>query len=149
MTILREYFKLPFQVEQFVGHWMRLPGEVQSRIGFQEDGNRLGSSLMLGRSVWDCQHKFRIVIGPVDYADYQRFMPGGESMERLLAWVKTYVGVTLDWDVRLVLKKEHMPPLRLGGATRMGWSTWLSSTAPQRDLDQMVMNQSCIESSAT
>ncbi len=145
VTILREYFKLPFEVEQFVGHWMRLPSEIQSSIGFQEDGNRLGSSLMLGRSVWDCQHKFRIVIGPVDYADYQRFMPGGESMQRLLAWVKNYVGLTLDWDVRLVLKKEQMPALRLGGATRMGWSTWLASAAPQRDLDQMVMNPVNIE----
>lgn len=140
VTILREYFKLPFRLEQFVGHWMRMPIDVQSRIGRFEDGNRLGSSLMLGRSVWDCQHKFRIVIGPMDYDDYQRFMPGGESMERLTAWVKTYVGLHLDWDVRLVLRKEQLPPLRLGGATRMGWSTWLTSAKPARDPDQMLIN---------
>jgi len=140
VAILREYFRLPFRVEQFVGHWMRLPDEVQSRLGAFENGNRLGASLMLGRSVWDCQHKFRIVIGPMDYADYLRFMPGGDSMERLLAWVRNYVGLTLDWDVRLVLKKEQMPPLRLGGATRMGWSTWLASSRPGRDLDQMVVD---------
>ena len=147
VTILREYFKLPFEVEQFVGHWMRLPNEIQSRLGAREEGNRLGSSLMLGRSVWDCQHKFRLVIGPLDYADYERFMPRGDSMQRLLAWVKTYVGLTLDWDVRLVLKKEQMPALRLGGTTRMGWSTWLASAAPQRDLNQMVMNPVRIEGS--
>ncbi|QYF95729.1 type VI secretion system baseplate subunit TssG [Massilia sp. PAMC28688] len=145
VTILSEYFKLPVQVEQFCGHWMRMPAEIQSRLGAHENGNRLGTSLIMGRSVWDCQHKFRIVIGPLDYADYQRFMPGGESMQRLLAWVKNYVGVTLDWDVRLLLKKEQMPPLRLGGATRMGWSTWLASAAPKRDLDQMVINPVRIE----
>lgn len=149
VTILREYFKLPFQVQQFVGHWMRLPGDTHSRIGMFESGNRLGSSMMLGGSVWDCQHKFRIVIGPVDYADYQRFMPGGDSMVRLMAWVKNYVGLTLDWDVRLVLKKEQLPPLRLGGATRMGWSTWLASAKPQRDLDQMVINPANLESTTT
>ena len=147
VTILREYFKLPFEVEQFVGHWMRLPNEIQSRIGAREEGNRLGSSLILGRSVWDCQHKFRLVVGPLDYADYERFMPGGDSMRRLLAWVKNYVGLTLDWDVRLVLKKEQMPSLRLGGKTRMGWSTWLASAAPRSDLNQMVMNPVRIESS--
>jgi type VI secretion system protein ImpH len=97
--------------------------------------------------VWDCQHKFRIVIGPVAYADYQRFLPGGASMRRLLAWVKNYVGVTLDWDVRVILKKEEMPPLRLGGATRMGWSTWLTSTKPTRNPDQMLINPVLIESS--
>lgn len=150
VTILRAYFKLPVQVEQFVGHWMRMPEEVQSRIGragFVGETNRLGSSLMLGGSVWDCQHKFRIVIGPLDYADYQRFMPGGESMERLIAWVKNYVGLTLDWDVRLVLNKEQRPPLRLGGSTRVGWSTWLASVPARRNPDQMVINPANLDSS--
>ena len=147
VTILREYFKLPIQVEQFVGHWMKMPDEIHSRMGGFDNSNRLGSSMVLGKSVWDCQHKFRIVIGPVGYDDYRRFMPGGESMQRLLAWVKNYVGLTLDWDVRLVLQKEEMPPLRLGGATRMGWSTWLASAPPLRNPDQMLINPASIESS--
>jgi type VI secretion system protein ImpH len=146
VSILREYFKLPLHIEQFVGHWMRLPPEIQSRIGRLEDGNRLGASLVLGRSVWDCQHKFRIVIGPVGYDDYRRFTPGGDSLTRLLAWVRNYVGLTLDWDVRLILKKKEMPPLRLGGATRVGWSTWLASAAPVRDPDHMLINPVAIES---
>jgi len=148
VAILGAYFKLPFRIEQFVGHWMRMPADIQSRIGAGEDGNRLGASLVLGRSVWDCQHKFRIVIGPVDYADYQRFMPGGESLARLSAWVRTYVGLNLDWDVRLVLKKEQRPPLRLDGATRMGWSTWLASAAAPNDPDQMVIHPASLKHSA-
>jgi type VI secretion system protein ImpH len=145
-SILCEYFKLPLRIEQFVGHWMALPDEVQSRIGRMDRGNRLGASLVLGRKVWDCQNKFRVVIGPVGYDDYRRFMPGGDSLKRLLAWVKTYVGLTLDWDVRLILKKEEMPPLRLGGATRMGWSTWLASAPAQRDPVPMLINYRVIES---
>ena len=141
-SILRAYFKVPLHIEQFVGHWMRLPPEIQSRIGRQEDGNRLGASLVLGRSVWDCQHKFRIVIGPMGYDDYRRLLPGGDSLKRLQAWVKTYVGLTLDWDVRLILKKEHMPPLKLDGTTRMGWTTWLTSAAPSRNPNQLLINPS-------
>jgi type VI secretion system protein ImpH len=147
VTILQAYFKLPVVLEQFVGHWMRMPPESLSRIGRNEDGNRLGSSLVLGRAVWDCQHKFRIVIGPVGFDDYERFMPGGASMRRLVAWVRNYAGLSLDWDVRLVLKKEEQPPLRLGGATRMGWSTWLASAAPSRDPDQMLIDPFCPEGS--
>lgn len=145
VSILRAYFKVPLHVEQFVGHWMRLPVASCSRIGAIEDGNRLGSSLVLGRAVWDCQHKFRIVIGPLDYVDYCRFMPGGDSLQRLLAWVKTYAGLALEWDVRLILKKEERPPLRLGGATRMGWSSWLASAPAARDPAQMVINHRVIE----
>jgi type VI secretion system protein ImpH len=139
-NILRAYFGLPMHIEQFVGHWMPLPPEIQSRVGRSEDGNRLGASLLLGRKVWDCQNKFRIVIGPLAYDDYRRFMPGGDSLKRLLAWVRTYVGLALDWDVRLVLKKEETPPLRLGGPLRVGWSTWLTSVQPPQDPDQMLIN---------
>jgi type VI secretion system protein ImpH len=127
VSILRAYFRLPLHVEQFVGHWMRLPPEIQSRIGRAGDGNRLGASLLLG------------------YDDYRRFMPGGDSLKRLLAWVRNYVGLTLDWDVRLILKKEERPPLRLGGTTRVGWSTWLASVPARRDPDQMLVNHQIIE----
>lgn len=153
-AILREYFKVPLRIEQFVGHWMPLPAEIQSRIGITAGstagraagGNRLGSSLVLGRMVWDSQHNFRIVIGPLGYDDYRRFLPGGDSLKRLLAWVRTYAGLALDWEVRLILKREERPPMRLGGATRVGWSTWLASGAARRDPDQLRIGRRVIES---
>jgi type VI secretion system protein ImpH len=144
-TILCEYFQLPLRIEQFAGHWMALPDEVQSRVGLAGDASRLGSSLVLGRKVWDCQNRFRIVIGPVGYDDYRRFLPGGDSLKRLLAWVRMYCGLALDWEVRLILKKAERPPLRLGGATRVGWSSWVASAAPSSDPDQMRISRSSIE----
>lgn len=139
VTILRAYFKLPVEIEQFVGHWMKIPADGQTRIGMQDRGNRLGSSAVLGRKVWDCQHKFRIVIGPLDYDDYQRMLPGGASMTRLLAWVRNYAGMVLDWDVRLLLKQEQVPRLRLG-ERKLGWTTFLSSVPAARDSNQLLIN---------
>ncbi|MFL6674167.1 MAG: type VI secretion system baseplate subunit TssG [Massilia sp.] len=140
VAILREYFRLPVHLEQFVGHWMRLPDELRTRIGRIEAGNRLGASTVLGRSVWDSQHKFRIVVGPLGYRDYTRMLPGGDSMRRLLAWVRQYAGRTLDWDVRLILRKEDVPPLVLGGGARLGWTAWPMSTAATRNPDQLLIN---------
>jgi type VI secretion system protein ImpH len=139
VTILRAYFKLPVEIEQFVGHWMKIPLDGQTRIGMQERGNRLGSSAVLGRTVWDCQHKFRLVIGPLGYEDYQRMLPGGASMTRLLAWVRNYAGLVLDWDVRLILRQEQVPRLALGGR-RLGWTTFLSSAPAGCDSDQLLIN---------
>ncbi|MGL4486838.1 MAG: type VI secretion system baseplate subunit TssG [Yersinia sp. (in: enterobacteria)] len=147
-TILREYFHLPLRIEQFVGHWMRLPAEIHSHIGARERDNRLGASLVLGRSVWDCQHKFRIIIGPMSYEDYQRFMPGGGSLRRLLAWVKQYAGLTLNWDVQLILQQKQIPPLRLGGA-RLGCCSRLISKPPDQDCARMLIGKSAIENSVT
>ncbi|VXB64220.1 type VI secretion system baseplate subunit TssG [Massilia sp. 9I] len=139
VTILRAYFKLPVALEQFVGHWMKIPLDGQTRIGMQDQGNRLGSSAVLGRTVWDCQHKFRLVIGPLDYENYQRMLPGGDSMNRLLAWVRNYAGMVLDWDVRLILEQHEVPRLALG-SRRLGWTTFLASGPARRDASQLLIN---------
>lgn len=144
-SILRAYFRLPLRIEQFAGHWMTLPDETLSRIGMAGESNRLGGSLVLGRKVWDCQNKFRIVIGPLGHDDYRRFLPGGDSLKRLLAWIRTYCGLALDWEVQLILKQAEVPPLRLGGGTRLGWNTWAASRAPQRDPDQIRISRTSIE----
>jgi type VI secretion system protein ImpH len=139
VTILRAYFRLPVEMEQFVGHWMKIPLDGQTRIGMEDRGNRLGTSAVLGKKVWDCQHKFRLVIGPLDYDDYERMLPGGASMTRLVDWVKSYAGTVLDWDVRLVLKRPEVPPLKLG-ARRLGWTTYLASGPAARDARQLLIN---------
>jgi type VI secretion system protein ImpH len=141
VTILRAYFKLPVHLEQFVGHWMRLPEDGMTRIGMQENGNRIGVSAVLGRQVWDCQHKFRLVIGPLGYEEYQRMLPGGASMKRLVAWVRNYAGTVLDWDVRLVLRQDEVPPLKLG-RMKLGWTTYLASAPLRRDPDQLLIHPS-------
>ena len=137
-TILRAYYGLPVQIEQFVGHWMPIPAESQTRIGCQDLGNRLGTSAVLGRTVWDCQHRFRLVFGPLDYADYQRLLPGAPGMRRLQAWVRHYAGMALDWDVRLVLKKAQVPRLKLG-AMQLGWTTYLGSVPAVRDAGTLTL----------
>jgi type VI secretion system protein ImpH len=139
VTILRAYFKLPVEIEQFVGHWMKIPLDGQTRIGMEDRGNRLGTSAVLGKKVWDCQHKFRLVIGPLDYDDYERMLPGGASMVRLVDWVKSYAGTVLDWDVRLVLKRPEIPPLKLG-SQKLGWTTYLASGPAARDARQLLIN---------
>jgi type VI secretion system protein ImpH len=140
VTILSEFFKLPVRIEQFVGHWMALPADSQSRLGRYTGSNALGVSFVLGSKVWDSQNKFRIVLGPLDHVDYQRMLPGGDSMRRLRAWVRNYAGLVLAWDVQLILKKEDVPALRLGGATRLGWNTWLHSAPLTSNPDQLRIN---------
>lgn len=139
VTILRAYFNVPVELEQFVGHWMAIPPQSQTRMGARESGNRLGASTVIGTRVWDRQHKFRLVIGPLDYAGYRRMLPGGASLRRLIDWVKSYAGMALDWDVRLVLRQSEVPRLALG-ARQLGWTTYLGSGPAVRDARQLLIN---------
>jgi type VI secretion system protein ImpH len=100
---------------------------------------QLGFSATIGDRVWDCQTKFRIVAGPVDLADYQRLLPGGDSLERLMAIVKNYTGLELDWDLHLLLKEREIPQTQLGTLGQLGWTTWLVSQPPTADADDLVL----------
>jgi type VI secretion system protein ImpH len=137
--ILQDYFQVPVTVEQFVGHWMRMPDDSCCRLRSGAQAQVLGSSTNLGTKVWNCQHKFRIVVGPLDMDDYQRMLPGGDSFRRLRDWVRNYAGMAYDWDINLQLKRAEIPQLALGAA-RVGWTSWLHSREPRQDARQVVLH---------
>ena len=139
-ALLRDFFKLPVAVETFVGHWLPLDEKSRCRLGETPATGLLGLTAVIGERVWDCQHKFRIVIGPMALREFQRFLPGSDSLRRLVAWVRNYVGDELFWDLNLVLKKEEVPPLVLGQQSQLGWTTWLSDRPPARDADDLKLD---------
>jgi len=138
-AVLGAYFRVPAGIEEFVGRWIPLPAEYCCRLGESADTGALGRTLIVGERVWECQHAFRICLGPMTFADYQRMLPGGDSLVRLVDWVRNYIGDELEWDAQLVLRKEEIPNTRLGQLGRLGWSTWLLSRPPARDADDLVL----------
>lgn len=136
-AILTDDFGLPVRVQQFVGHWMPLPEDGLSRLGGGPAAGRLGQTTVLGRRVWNAQHKFRLLIGPVDDAQLAQLLPGGAGMRRLTAWVAQYAGLALDWDVNVIVRKEARPSLRLGAGARLGWTSWVGNREPVQDDRQL------------
>jgi type VI secretion system protein ImpH len=72
-------------------------------------------------------------------ADLERFLPTGRLLAELLALVRNYLGDELEWDLNLVLRREEVPALRLGGGARLGWTTWLGGAARERDADDLTL----------
>lgn len=138
-AILADFFRLPVAVEEFVGHWLDLPKESYWRLGDSPRTGTLGVSTIAGSRVWDRQYKFRVVLGPLGIDDYSRMLPGGESLPRLVAAVRNYLGDELDWDLNLVLRRDELPPLKLGAQGRLGWTTWLTSRPPAEDAHDLYL----------
>lgn len=132
-AMLADFFRLPVRIEEFVGHWLALPPESQWRLGVAPETGSLGLTTLIGGRTWDRQCKFRVWIGPLVLADYRRLLPGGESLPRLVAMVRNYLGDELDWDLSLVLSREEVPPIALGTQGQLGWTTWLISRTPADD----------------
>jgi type VI secretion system protein ImpH len=137
--ILQDYFQISVDIQQFVGQWIHLPSENYCRLGESLENAKIGYTLVVGSRFWECQQKFRIKMGPMSFAEYQRMLPGGSSIRHLNAWVKNYVGDELNWELQLILRASDIPSICLGKIGQLGWSTWLGSNTFEEDADDLVL----------
>jgi type VI secretion system protein ImpH len=140
LAILRSYFHMPISIEQYVGTWFTIPENARLRLGETPATGALGVTTSLGARVWECQSKFRLIVGPLTMKDYQRMLPGGSSLHRLVALVRNYLGDEFDWDVQLILDRSEVKPATLGAFGQLGWTTWFEGALPQRDPDDLYLN---------
>jgi len=148
--ILQHFFRVPVQIEEFVGHW--LPLSVGERTALSSGSAVLGSGVVLGSRVWDRQHKFRIHLGPLTLDQYESFLPAspkprsgeggldGAPLRKLVDWVRTYLCFELDWDVRLLLNQGEVPSVKLGGGQRLGWTSWLGRRRRDTHADDLCLD---------
>lgn len=139
-AILTDYFNVETRVEEFVGEWLELPHQHICRLGLDSASGQLGKSIVIGEKAWSCQHKFRVHLGPLSFNTYQRFLPAGDRIRRLVLLVRNYIGDELAWDLRLILECEQVPPTRLDGNCRLGWTTWMGERPTDRDAHDLVLD---------
>ncbi len=132
-AIVEKYFGVRTEINEFVGRWVDLPPADLCRLGSSPESARLGATAILGARVWDCQGMFRLRLGPMTLADYERLLPGTRGERRLRDWIRLYLCDDLAWEARLVLLEREVPRLSLGRAGRLGWTTWLASGPLGRD----------------
>ncbi len=139
-AVVEDFFQIKTRVETFVGEWIELPADSRCRLGESRHTGLVGSTAIVGSRIWECQYKFRVIMGPMSYRDYQRMLPGGDSLRRLKDWIRNYIGDELAWDVQLILKKEEVPAAQLGKSGRLGWSTWTKARPMPRDADNLILD---------
>jgi type VI secretion system protein ImpH len=140
--MVRDFFRLPARIVEIVGEWLELPVESRCRLGESTSTGTLGQTVVIGAQVWSRQHKFRLVLGPVGYPDYLRFLPIGGSLAGLVAMVRNYAGDQYSWDLNLVLRREEVPAARLGVLGHLGWTTWLHTARRTADADDLKLRAS-------
>ncbi len=137
--LLSEYLGRPVAVDCFVGGWLPIAEDGQTRLPDATDPQgrhgRLGIDALAGDRAWDVQGKFRLRIGPLDREQFRDFMPEGREFRKLQDLVRLYVGPELDFELQVSLKAPHVPAARLAApcaegetdpdAARLGWSGWV------------------------
>ncbi|MFM0166329.1 type VI secretion system baseplate subunit TssG [Paraburkholderia sediminicola] len=128
---LSEYFKVRVRVEQFVGKWYDVPRDQLTVLGGVNA--TLGATALAGERVWQRDMRARLVIGPLDKADYEAFLPGADRAVALERMLTLLAGVTLEYEVSLVLRRAEVGPSMLSGGARLGWDAFLCTREADSD----------------
>jgi type VI secretion system protein ImpH len=131
--VVADYFGAPAAIEEFVGDWMDLPVDARWQLGVSPETGRLGRTSVLGARVWSRGHKFRLVLGPLSRAEFERTLPNSETVSVLSALVRLYTNDEWDWDLRLILAPDATEGMQLGRGARLGWTTRLGRAAGVRE----------------
>lgn len=127
-TLLSDAFQQPrLKVIPCIPGWARIPEDQLCRIGIS--GNRLGLDSYLGRKIKDRMGKFRVRVAPVDWPDFQNWLPDTTRFKKLRTLIKLYLDQPLQWDLEALLSEDNVRTTRIGeiGGSRLGWDTWLFS----------------------
>lgn len=132
--LLAHYFAAGAEIVPFQGAWHRLGGDQITRLagdGPKRRGQnyRLGVSAVLGDRVWDQQAAIELRLGPLTLPQLLAFLPNGSAFPALRGLVRFYAGDEVECRLRLTLRADQVPPLRLGAAgdARLGWSARLAT----------------------
>ena len=126
-NLVHGFFKVPVELEQFVGTWIVLGDEDQSQFG--GGAMVLGQSAVSGARQFDRQTKLAFHIGPLSRERFAEFLPGQAGALALSELVKFCVGHSLAVDVSLILKREDIPVPKLApdAGLRLGYNAWLQT----------------------
>lgn len=138
-------------VEPLVGQWLTLNEEDQSRVGEPPPGMSMGSQLgvdtIAGQRVWDVENRFRVCLGPVDWATLSLYLPIQPGLRRLTDLVRRFVGPQYDFDFQILLTPAEVRGVQLDASSSfcLGWNTWLGERNRTRIADESVFELPDIE----
>jgi len=127
--MITDMFGIQTRVENFVGEWLKIPESDLCKIESGPYGKRLGINATQGRNSWQCQYKFRVILGAMDLNDFKKLLPGEKLASQINDTIRNYVGLEFQWDIVLLLKQKETPKLILkkDNYRQLGWTTWLKN----------------------
>lgn len=130
VRLLEDCFGIKVEIAERKGSWHALEAGDVTRLGSSGQNRALGVSSVLGSRIWDQAARFEVRLGPLSYDQLLSFLPDGHAHRPLAAVVRFSVRQELDFGLRLTLKAEEVPDLKLSrheGGARLGWTSWLKT----------------------
>ena len=131
--VLSDYFKVDVAIEQFVGKWFTQPAEQRTVLGGLNV--QLGVTAMAGARIWQRDLCMCIRIGALRKKEFTAFLPSGKKANALETLLTLLTGITLEYEVRLILCKDDVVTTALGSGNQLGLDTFMNTRPEQHDRD--------------
>ena len=118
-------------VQQFIGNWVEIDASERWQLGAANSS--LGTGAILGTRTHDHTGKFRLVVGPVSQAAYERLRHDTGVQRLIHATVRLLCGDPLEFDVQVLLAAKSLGSMRLTsrGTQTLGADTFLGARQEQ------------------
>ena len=132
-------------IEQFALRRVQIRDDDRCMLG--RKNNVLSTDFAIGRSVADRSGRFRVVLGPVDYAMFDSLMPGGSRHARVRDIVLQFSPAHVEPELELVLAADDTPRFQLGSERggRLGVSTHLPAARGRAMRARVVLSEDMAE----
>ena len=132
-TILSSFFKLPIKIKQFSGDFIEIDKNEQTTIGIRNGNyNTLGKDTILGNKIWDQTRGIDIIIGPLQFHDYIKFLPKlslkdekVSSLQKMKEIIKNYVPYGIVTKLYFYLDKCQVKEISLNNLSRLNKDAFL------------------------
>ena len=118
-TMLTSVFKQKILVNEFIVEKFKLSDGQKTKLGGTEP-SLLGVNTFCGETIRQADGKIEIEIGPLTYAQYLEYLPNKKQSKKLKSILQTWCSPTLMVDLRLILAKEEVKPMRLSSKDFVG-----------------------------
>jgi type VI secretion system protein ImpH len=140
--LLRDYFRVPIEIDQFVGKWCRLEHDDLSHLGVESVSSQLGAGAIAGDLVWNPQAGFRVRVGPLTWDRFNSFLPDGSAFQDLAALTRYFANQAMDFEVQVVLLAHEVPLCEVASdlqSPRLGLSSWLKTSEFPEDAADLIL----------
>ena len=139
--LVAHHFGFAVKIDPFHGAWHTLEEHQLTAIGLGRRGRNhaLGIDTVLGGRVWEQRLGFEVRCGPLTLRQLLGVLPTARGHGELVDLVSFYASDELDFHLRYELRRDEIPPLRLGRASdaRLGWSSRLGSSRDEGPSSQL------------
>jgi len=115
---------LRVRILEFQPRWRDIEVEDQSRLG--QSFATLGSDVVAGRRVRSASDAFRVVVTAGNLRELEALLPSGPRFAIAAEALDAFAPDHLEWDLMIEIDESQVPPARLDGLSRLGWTGWLA-----------------------